>query len=54
MSTVNNITSNWSFKNWGSITSISFSSFGDIKMGSKNSHGYKGWGLTNFYSENPD
>jgi hemoglobin/transferrin/lactoferrin receptor protein len=54
MSTVNNITSNWSFKNWGSLTSISFSSFGDIKMGSKNSHGYKGWGLTNFYSENTD
>ncbi len=52
MSSVNNITSNWSFKNWGSITSISFSSFGDIKMGSKNSHGYHGWGLTNFYSEN--
>ena len=21
-------------------------------MGSKNSHGYNGWGLTNFYSEN--
>ena len=52
MSSVNNITSNWSFKNWGSITSINFSSFGDIKMGSKNSHGYNGWGLTNFYSEN--
>ena len=53
-SSINNLTSNWSFKNWGSITSISFSSYGDIKMGSKNSHGYEGWGLTNFFSENTD
>ena len=51
-STVNNITSNWSFEKWGSITSVSFSNFGDIRMGRNNSHGYNEWGLTNFYSEN--
>ena len=52
LSSVNNITSNWSFKNWGSITSLSFSRFGDIRMGQKNNHGFQGWGLTNFFSEN--
>ena len=52
LSSVNNITSNWSFEKWGSITSISFSNFGDIRMGGKNSHGYDNWGVTNFYSEN--
>ena len=43
LSSVNNITSNWSFKNWGSITSLSFSRFGDIRMGQKNNHGFQGW-----------
>ena len=52
LSSVNNITSNWSFKKWGSITSISFSDFGDIRMGEKNNHGFKNWGSTNFFSEN--
>ena len=52
LSSVNNITSNWSFKNWGSITSLSFSRFGDIRMGQKNNHGFQGWGLTDFFSEN--
>lgn len=52
LSSVNNITSNWSFKKWGSITSLSFSRFGDIRMGQKNNHGFQGWGLTNFFSEN--
>ena len=52
LSSINNITSNWSFEKWGSITSISFSNYGDIKMGSKTSHGYDNWGLTNFFSEN--
>ena len=52
LSSVNNITSNWSFEKWGAITSISFSDFGDIKMGKKNSHGFNNWGLTNFFSEN--
>jgi hemoglobin/transferrin/lactoferrin receptor protein len=52
LSSVNNITSNWSFEKWGAITSISFSNFGDIRMGKKNSHGFNNWGLTNFFSEN--
>jgi hemoglobin/transferrin/lactoferrin receptor protein len=49
---VNNITSNWSFEKWGAISSISFSNFGDIRMGKKNSHGFNNLGLTNFFSEN--
>jgi len=52
LSSVNNITSSWSFKKWGGITSVSFSDFGDIRMGRKNSHGYNNWGLTEFFSEN--
>ena len=52
LSSINNITSNWSFKKWGGITSISFSNFEDIRMGRKNSHGYNNWGLTEFFSEN--
>lgn len=41
-----------SFKNWGSITSFSYSNFGDILSGNNRSHNYEEWGLTNFYSEN--
>ena len=37
---------------WGSLTSFSFSQFGDIRMGTNRTHGYKDWGLSNYYSEN--
>ena len=37
---------------WGSLTSFSFSQFGDIRMGANRTHGYKDWGLSNYYSEN--
>jgi hemoglobin/transferrin/lactoferrin receptor protein len=56
-SSVNNeITSNFSaelsFKNWASFTSISYSDFGDLKMGNKRSHGFDDWGKVFYFSEN--
>ena len=51
-SNLNNLTAELSFKNWASLSSISFSNFGDIKIGKKRNHGYKKWGLTPFYSNN--
>ena len=48
----NNFITNYSSENWGSITSISISKFGDIKMGGNREHGFKSWGLTPLYSEN--
>ena len=51
-SSVNNLTTSLSFKKWGSITSFSYSNFGDILSGKNRSHNYSEWGLTNFYSEN--
>ena len=49
---INNISTDLSFKNWGSRTSFSFSNFGDIRIGKNRSHGFQDWGLTPFYSEN--
>tara|TARA_B100001769_G_scaffold118514_1_gene92413 strand:- start:6199 stop:8688 length:2490 start_codon:yes stop_codon:yes gene_type:complete len=51
-SSVNNLTTSLSFKKWGSITSFSYSNFGDILSGDNRIHNYSEWGLTNFYSEN--
>jgi len=48
----NNLVTNYSSENWGSITSLSISKFGDIKMGEKREHGFNSWGLTPLYSEN--
>ena len=48
----NNFVTNYSKENWGSITSLSISKFGDIKMGKKRDHGYNSWGVTPLYSEN--
>ena len=48
----NNFNTNYSADNWGSITSISISKYGDIKMGKKRSHGYSYWGLTPIFSQN--
>ena len=48
----NNFNTNYSSDNWGSITSISISKYGDIKMGKKRSHGYSYWGLTPIFSQN--
>ncbi|MDB2413985.1 TonB-dependent receptor [Flavobacteriaceae bacterium] len=56
-SSINNeITNNASVeigtKNWASFTSISYSDFGDLKMGKKRLHGFEDWGKVLEYSEN--
>lgn len=48
----NNFITNYSSENWGSITSLSISKFGEIKMGENRDHGFDNWGLTPLYSEN--
>ncbi|MDC6465946.1 TonB-dependent receptor [Flavobacteriaceae bacterium] len=47
-----NFITNYSSENWGSITSLSISKFGDIKMGENRDHGFDNWGLTPLYSKN--
>ncbi len=51
-SVTNNFNTNYSSDNWGSITSISISKYGDIKMGKKRNHGYLNWGLNPIFSQN--
>jgi hemoglobin/transferrin/lactoferrin receptor protein len=56
-STVNNeVTTNVSAevrrRNWASLTSVSYSDFGDLKAGKNRSHGFDDWGKVFFYSEN--
>ncbi|MEI6866118.1 TonB-dependent receptor [Flavicella sp.] len=41
-----------SFKKWTSYTSVSYSKFGDLRMGSNRKHGYKDWGKVFKYSDN--
>ncbi|MCP4121035.1 MAG: TonB-dependent receptor [Bacteroidetes bacterium] len=40
---------NVGLKNWGSYTAFTYSDFDNMKMGAKRSHGFKGWGLSNYY-----
>lgn len=49
---INSISTELSFEKWASLTSINFSNFGDVKIGSNRRHGYPEWGLTPFYSLN--
>ncbi|MGC6422078.1 MAG: TonB-dependent receptor plug domain-containing protein [Flavobacteriaceae bacterium] len=37
---------------WASYTSLSFSQYGDIRMGESRTHGFTNWGLNPLYSEN--
>ena len=58
-SSINNeITNNASVeigtKKWASFTSISYSDFGDLKMGKRRTHGFNDWGKVFHYSENTD
>jgi hemoglobin/transferrin/lactoferrin receptor protein len=39
-------------KNWASLTSVSYSDFGDLKAGKNRAHGFNNWGKVFFYSEN--
>lgn len=41
-----------SFQKWASYTSVSYSKFGDLKMGSNRKHGYEDWGKVFKYSDN--
>ena len=52
LSFVNNANTTLSFKNWGSLTSVSYSNFGDIRIGKNRAHGFSKWGLTPHYSLN--
>ena len=49
---VNNFTADIGFKNWGSFTSLTYSDFGDIRIGKVRNHGFDKWGKTPFYSLN--
>lgn len=42
------------FKKWASFTSVSYSDFGDLKMGKNRNHGFDEWGKVNEYSNNTD
>tara|TARA_B100000809_G_scaffold266794_1_gene331664 strand:+ start:38544 stop:41063 length:2520 start_codon:yes stop_codon:yes gene_type:complete len=43
-----------SFQKWASYTSVSYSSFGDLKMGKNRTHGYEDWGKVYRYSDNSE
>ena len=49
---VNSFSTEMSFKKWASLTSVSYSNFGDIRIGKNRTHGHSDWGLTPFYSDN--
>ncbi|NJB82175.1 TonB-dependent receptor plug domain-containing protein [Wenyingzhuangia aestuarii] len=56
-STVNNeqtvaFSSYSSHKKWASFSNVSYSSFGDLKMGKNRTHGYDNWGKVYKYSRN--
>ncbi|MBG7630436.1 MAG: TonB-dependent receptor plug domain-containing protein, partial [Bacteroidetes bacterium] len=40
------------FKKWASFTSVSYSDFGDLRMGDSRRHGYETWGKVYEYSNN--
>ncbi len=42
------------FKKWASFTALSYSNFGDLKMGKFRKHGFDEWGKQYFYSNNTD
>lgn len=47
-----NVATELSFQKWASYTSVSYSTFGDLKMGSNRQHGYQDWGEVFKYSNN--
>jgi len=46
---VNNLNLEYSKEKWASFTSLSYSDFGDIVMGGNRNHGFKNWGLNNYF-----
>ena len=49
-----NIATELSFQKWASYTSVSYSTFGDLKMGANRRHGYDDWGKVFEYSNNSE
>ena len=49
---INHFETEASFKKWASYTSLTYSSFGDLKMGKNRQHGFTDWGLVPAYSKN--
>ena len=49
---VQNVAVETSDARWGTYTSLSYSSFGDIRMGKNRFHDYEDWGKNFLYSEN--
>lgn len=47
-----NVSAEVSSSNWASFTSVSYTDFGDLKMGKNRAHGFANWGKVDFYSEN--
>lgn len=47
-----NVSAELSFEKWASFTSVTYSDFGDLKMGQNRSHGFTSWGKVFEYSEN--
>ena len=47
-----NISAEVSFSNWASFTSVSYSDFGDLKLGKNRNHSFSNWGKVFYYSEN--
>jgi hemoglobin/transferrin/lactoferrin receptor protein len=41
-----------SYNKWASFTAVSYSDFGDLKMGKKRNHGFNDWGKVFLYSVN--
>ena len=47
-----NFSAELSFANWASFTSVSYSDFGDLKIGKNRSHNFADWGKVFYFSEN--
>ncbi|PQJ21922.1 TonB-dependent receptor domain-containing protein [Tenacibaculum sp. SG-28] len=48
----NVISAELQFKKWASFTSVSYSDYGDLKMGKNRVHNFSDWGKVPFYSDN--
>lgn len=48
----NHIDVEMSFNKWASLTAVSYSDFGDLKMGNKRNHNFENWGKVFLYSDN--
>ncbi|MGB1449041.1 MAG: TonB-dependent receptor [Flavobacteriaceae bacterium] len=49
---IHHIEAEVSYKKWASYTSLTYSSFGELRMGKNRTHGFDDWGLVPFYSKN--